>query len=293
VAGSVDSVLADAGFGAGLESAAERLRDATVRIRCNRTSAGAGVVWSNDGLIVTNAHVAMERTGEVRLADGRTTTGEVVASDPWRDLAALRVPLATPPPPVRGDDTMRAGDLVLAFGHPLGWDNAVSIGVLHATERIGGLGPPRWLRADVRLMPGNSGGPLADADGRLIGLNALVSRGLAFAVPTEAVDALLDADRPMLGVALRPAAVGRRGRRMFGMLVVDVTADSAAARSGVRTGDVIRSVDGLAIAAPSDIGQLMYAARAADHVALGVVREGRRIDVDVEVGRGPPGARAA
>lgn len=170
-----------------LAALAERLRRVTVRIQVDSAGEGSGIVWRQDGLVVTNAHVARGRGAGVRLPGGELVEARLVARDPSGDLAALSLPFggldtATPGDPA----TLRAGELVVALGHPLGVPNAVSLGVVHQVVR----GPddvPRWIAADIRLAPGNSGGPLAGVDGRIIGLNTLVAGGLGYAVPVSAV----------------------------------------------------------------------------------------------------------
>jgi serine protease Do len=182
-----------AGLDRSIELVARRLRDVTVQVLAGRASLGAGVVWQR-GLVVTNAHVA--RTAELRVAlpDGRLVAARLVARDPSRDLAALALapaaPVAAPVPAEPGDASrLRAGALVLAVGHPLGVTGALALGVLHAAARSA----DDWITADIRLAPGNSGGPLADATGRVIGINSMIVGGLGVAVPTAAVARFLEA----------------------------------------------------------------------------------------------------
>jgi serine protease Do len=182
-----------AGLDRSIELVARRLRDVTVQVLAGRASLGAGVIWQR-GLVVTNAHVA--RTAELRVAlpDGRLVAARLVARDPSRDLAALALapaaPVAAPVPAEPGDASrLRAGALVLAVGHPLGVTGALALGVLHAAARSA----DDWITADIRLAPGNSGGPLADAAGRIIGINSMIVGGLGVAVPTAAVARFLEA----------------------------------------------------------------------------------------------------
>jgi serine protease Do len=163
----------------------------TVRVQAGGSGEGAGVLWRSDGLILTNAHVAPSDAIRVRLSDGRSFDASLVARDPQLDLAALRIPggsyaaAETDESPV-----LRPGALVVAFGHPLGVQNALALGVVHhvATDDSG---EPRWIRADVRLAPGNSGGPLADALGHVVGINTLVAGGLGYALPLSVVSRFL------------------------------------------------------------------------------------------------------
>ena len=174
-----------------LAELAERLRRVTVRLRIGGAGEGSGVIWQSDGLVVTNAHVARAPRATVRMANGDTLEGRVVAREPALDLAALFTGARGLPAATLGDAArLRPGELVVALGHPLGVANALSLGVVHQLVRETGDGL-RWIAADLRLAPGNSGGPLADTDGRIVGINTLVAGGLGFAVPASLVNAFL------------------------------------------------------------------------------------------------------
>jgi serine protease Do len=171
---------------------ATTLRRSTVEVRDDGRGAGSGIIWQDDGLIVTNAHVARADHATVVLSDGRTFEGVVAARDRRRDLATIAIDLrgATVLTATLGHPTdLRAGDLVVALGHPLGVTGALAVGVVHTVEGRGGA--PRWIRADIRLAPGNSGGPLADVRGRVIGVNTLIANGLGVAVPITTVHRFL------------------------------------------------------------------------------------------------------
>jgi serine protease Do len=176
------------GVEAALGDIAERLRRVTVHVRSGGRSAGAGVVWLRSGVVVTNAHVAAGPRAEVVLPDGRALPARLVARDPRHDLAALAVDAGELPAALRVDARgLRAGELVIALGHPLGVAYAAALGVVHRAPS-GVRGPGGWLHADIRLAPGNSGGPLADTSGRVVGINAMIVGGLGIAVPTHLVE---------------------------------------------------------------------------------------------------------
>jgi serine protease Do len=158
-------------------------------------SCGAGVVWRADGLVVTNAHVARSPTISVRTQQGREVAATFVALDPGDDLALLVAPELAAPPVVRGAlDSLRPGEIVLALGCPFGIPGALSVGVLHSIVRdtAGVGGNVRCICADVRLAPGNSGGPLATITGEVIGINTMVAGGLGLAIPASTIESFVD-----------------------------------------------------------------------------------------------------
>src|SRR5579862_7811870 len=168
----------------GFGEIAERLRRSTAQITTGDGGMGSGVIWNSDGLILTNAHVARTAEVQVELWDGRRFRAPVTARDPRRDLAALRIDAPDLEPAVAGDSTaLRPGEVVLAIGNPLGFSGALSAGVVHSVGRLPGMGRQVWIRANLRLAPGNSGGPLAESRGRVVGINTAVINGLGVAAP--------------------------------------------------------------------------------------------------------------
>ena len=163
-----------------LEAVTAALRASTVRVHDGRRGSGSGVVWS-DGVVVTNAHVVRSAYATVELAGGRRSEARLLARDAARDLAVLRIAETDlVPVAVRDAATLAPGELVVAVGNPFGLVGALSTGLVQRCNA-------RWVIADVRLAPGNSGGPLADACGRVVGINSMVAGGLALAVPSNAV----------------------------------------------------------------------------------------------------------
>jgi serine protease Do len=166
---------------------ATALRRVTVELTDTGRGVGSGVVWAPER-VVTNAHVAAARPlVKVRRGDGASLDGRVLARDRHADLALLSVPgLGLPAATVGPADELRVGALLLAVGHPFGVRGALTTGIVHAMGRIGG-DQRSWIVGDLRLAPGNSGGPLADARGRVVGINAMIVGGLALAIPASEV----------------------------------------------------------------------------------------------------------
>ena len=158
----------------------------------NQGSAATGIVWGRSGIVVTNAHCV--RNGEdpeivTRLG---TRRGSLLAIAGDQDLAAISVTgLAGPTLKIRDANALETGELLFAYGHPLGVRDALSMGVLHTVVRHRN-GEPTYVVADVRLAPGNSGGPLVDAEGRLVGINHMVVNGLGVAIPATTVARFVD-----------------------------------------------------------------------------------------------------
>jgi serine protease Do len=172
-------------IGTELAAVADRLRAITVKVRSGNLGIGAGTIWRSDGLIITNAHVATRSRSIVELPDGRVFTAIRTHFDPQQDLAALQIAATDLPAAQMGDvDRLRVGSLVMAVGNPLNDPGAVTTGTIYANQ-------PSSIVADVQLYPGNSGGPLADCLGRVVGINAMIVDGLAVAIPIAKVAGLL------------------------------------------------------------------------------------------------------
>jgi serine protease Do len=217
----------------GFGEIAERLRRVTAQVFAGNRGMGSGVVWSSDGHVLTNAHVARSADAQVELWDGSRYEATVAARDPRRDLAILRLKAQRLESAQPGDSgALRPGEVVLAVGSPLGFAGALSTGVVHSVGPITGMGSQRWIRANVRLAPGNSGGPLANAQGMIVGINTAILNGLGIAAPiSSALDLLRRGPRPALGVTLRPHPAG--------MLILGVEPGSPADASSLRAGDLV------------------------------------------------------
>jgi serine protease Do len=222
----------------------EQLRRSTVLIHAGSRGAGSGVIWSSDGLLVTNAHVVRGSHPIVQLWDGREFEAVTQSRDPRRDLAQLRIDAANLPAGSPADSSrVRPGELVIAIGNPLGFVGALATGVIHGVGPVRGLGAHSWIQADVRLAPGNSGGPLADARGRIVGINTMVAGRLALAIPSNAVRDFLSAGPAdgWLGITVHPAFIARPAPRgkAFGLVVLEVEPGSPAALASLLQGDIL------------------------------------------------------
>ena len=172
----------------------DRLQQVTVEVY-SPGGGGAGILWAPD-LVVTNAHVARASYVRVGLADDRQVEAHLVSVDRRADLALLRMPRAGVAPAALADsDALRVGALVVALGHPLGLRRTLTAGVVHAfaPSLPGGR---RWIHADLRLAPGNSGGPLADTAGQVVGINTMIAGDLALAIPINDVRRFVAATVP-------------------------------------------------------------------------------------------------
>jgi serine protease DegQ len=258
---------------------------------------GSGVIWDASGVIVTNHHVvAGTRRVEVVFATGERADAEVQASDRLTDLAVLRVDRNNLPAAVFADDLPEVGELAVAIGNPLGFENTVTAGIvsgLHRSIPSGGLTPSLvdLIQTDAPISPGNSGGALVDGDARVIGINVAyippearaVSIGFAIPSPSvvDAVEQLLDTgevQHAFLGVEpadLTPQLAERFGiARDEGVLVFRVVVNSPAEAAGLEPGDVLVSVDGAPIRAVEDLLAVLRQHKPGDRLAFQIDRDG-------------------
>ncbi|MDH3944202.1 MAG: trypsin-like peptidase domain-containing protein [Anaerolineae bacterium] len=173
-----------------LNDLVDRLQRSLVLVHGRAGGAGAGVIWSTDGLVLTNAHVISGARAHLTLSDDRRAEGRLLARDPDVDLALLRLDIDSLHPVAVGDSNkLRPGELVFAIGHPWGQRAAVTSGIISHLALANTRGPRREIpviRTDARLAPGNSGGPLANAAGEVIGINTMIVGGdQGFAIPSS------------------------------------------------------------------------------------------------------------
>jgi Do/DeqQ family serine protease len=278
-------------------------------------SLGSGVIVDAGGLVVTNFHV-INGADQIRvsLADRREFEADVVLKDSRTDLAVLTLKGARERFPVieMGDsDDLQVGDVVLAIGNPFGVGQTVTQGIVSALARtqVGITDYQFFIQTDAAINPGNSGGPLVDMTGRMVGINTAIfsrtggSQGIGFAIPVDMVKIVVASartggsavKRPWLGAKLQtvtPDMVGSLGlKRPAGALVVSVTKGSPAARAGLRTRDVVVSVDGQAVDDPGAF-EYRFATRPLGRTAqLGIVRSGREARLTIALEAAPAGPR--
>lgn len=268
-------------------------------------SIGSGVIVDADGYIVTNAHVV---SGAVRIKvafadtpsrnDAGGNTGEIesaeakiVGVDTESDLAVLKVDRkGLTALKFMNSDRLRQGDLVLAFGAPMGLANSMSLGIVSAPARsLGEQNPMVYVQTDASINPGNSGGPLVGMNGLLVGLNTFIlsqsggNEGLGFAIPANTVrDVYLqvrkngEVKRGELGITVQDItlvmAKGLSLARDHGVVIADIDPDSSADRVGLRRGDVLVSMDGKAIVSASQLENRIFRRQAGDRVQMALLR---------------------
>lgn len=278
-------------------------------------SLGSGFLVTADGYIVTNNHVINPPEGHtkledvtVTLSDGTEYPAKVVGTDPTSDLAVLKITRKKPFPFVRfGNSTKaRVGDWVIAIGNPFGLGGTVTSGIISAVYRnTGGGAFDRYIQTDAPINRGNSGGPLFDMHGNVIGINNAIyspsggSVGIGFAIPASdaapVVNALIHGQkivRGYLGVAITPItddyadALGIPHNR--GAFIQSVVKGQAAAKAGLKEGDVVLSVDGKAVTKDNSLSYLVANIKPGTTVPLTYYRDGHQHTVNVTMGKRPP-----
>jgi serine protease Do len=270
-----------------------------------RRGAGTGFIIDPSGYILTNHHVIADSTRiSVRLTDGRTLRGERIGSDPDTDIALIKVDTPRPlPHAALGDsDSLRVGEWVLAIGNPLAYEHTVTVGVVSFIGRkLFDRSLDRYIQTDAAINFGNSGGPLINARGEVIGINAAISSrasNIGFAVPINQATAILSqlrehghVSRGFIGVT--PKTVDADLQRSLslktsaGVLVQDVTSGSPGDRAKLRLYDVIVAVDGRPVTTDDELIQTIASRKPGTTVTLQIVRDGRAMTVPVKLAERP------
>jgi serine protease Do len=270
---------------------------------------GSGVIVSADGYLLTNHHVVRDAEKvKVELSDRRSLDAKVVGVDPASDLAVLKIDAkGLPVLPFGDSDALRVGDVVLAFGNPLGVGQTVTMGIVSAKGRATGVGDGSFedfLQTDAAINQGNSGGALVSASGQLVGINSQIlspsggNIGIGFAIPSRMAERVMtelvnggEVHRGQLGVTVQgitsDIAQSLGLAEVKGALVSAVTKDSPAGRAGLERGDVIVSVDGQSVADGNSLRNRIASTKPGTSVTLGLVRDGREKTVRATLGQVP------
>ena len=297
-----------------LTAAVDRAARSVVAIHARPRIAASGIYW-RDGIVVAASHtIRKEQEITIALPNGTRTTASLVGRDGGTDLAVLRLDAAPAGsaslPDLAPPDALRVGTLVLAVGRPGDDGVSTSLGIISAVSdrwrTWSGGEIDRFVRLDLSIYDGFSGGALVDADGRIFGVNwSALGRGTALTIPAANVERVVDAlltrghvARAYLGVAMQPAhltsALAERLRLddPRGVLVVMVESDSPADRAGLLVGDLIVAAGGRSVAEPQDVAELLGAEQVGAALELSVVRGGERRSLTVTVGERAPAAEA-
>src|SRR6266702_1703454 len=264
---------------------------------------GSGFVFTPDGFILTNSHVVHDATRiEAAFADGRRVGAHLVGDDPETDLAVLRVEPATHAAAELGDSgTLRVGQLVIAIGNPLGFESTVTAGVVSALGRsfrsVTGRLIDDVIQTDAALNPGNSGGPLVDSRGTVVGVNTAVilpAQGICFAVGINTAKFVTGQlirqgkiRRGRIGVAGQNVSLARLVVRAHGLdaksgvLVTGVDRDSPAERAGLRSGDIIVGLGGKPVTGIDDLHRLLASDRIGIQTTVTVLRKAERLALPI------------
>ena len=272
------------------------------------TGLGSGVIISPRGYVLTNHHVVEAADEiEVGLANGKKLCARLVGSDPESDLAVLQIQAEGLPVITFGDDQgLRLGDIVLAIGNPLGVGQTVTMGIVSGLHRTGlGINTfENFIQTDAAINQGNSGGALIDTAGNLVGINTAIlsqtggSIGIGFAIPastarsvTESIIAKGSVVRGWIGVEAqeitRELAESFKLPGTEGALIANVIAGGPAARAGVKSGDVLRAVDGKRVGNPGEMLNLVAALAPGQSSKLTLWRAGQELVLTIEVGTRP------
>src|SRR5438067_1181537 len=305
-----DATLLDA-YSRAVTAAVARVRPSVVHIRVERRGrrgqaregAGSGFIITPDGYLITNSHVAGGASAlQATLPDGRTVDGELVGDDPDSDLAVVKIGADGLSYGRLGDSTrVRIGQVAIAIGSPYGFQHTVTAGIVSALGRSmrGATGRllDNIIQTDAALNPGNSGGPLVDSAGAVIGVNTAVilpAQGICFAIASNTAERVAIAliregrvRRAYLGISAQDLPLLRRVVRHFdlpresGARVEALTRDSPAALAGIRVGDIIVALDGMAIAGVDDLQRVLTGGRIGDAVRVSVLRRDQRLELPV------------
>ena len=284
-------------FSSGLAEMIEQAQASVVQVRRGDRGAGTGVIWQAKGGIITNHHV-IAHTGSkilVELRDGRTLEARIVDSDPTLDVALLNVQADDlTAVPFADSSKLRVGELVFAIGNPWGQRGVVTAGIVSALSKVKMRNSNRqleYIKSDVQLAPGNSGGPLLNAQGHVIGINAMIMGGdLSVAIPSNVVStwvAQLPLARITLGVQIQPAELPTKiqqelaNEQTLGLLVVGIVEGGLAELAGLLVGDVLIDIENKSLGDAATLRAVLVQNSSQETVRLRVLRGGVVQEIDV------------
>jgi serine protease Do len=265
---------------------------------------GSGVIVDPAGYIVTNNHV-VERAAkiEVQLSDGRKKIAEVIGSDPLTDIAVVKIDADNLVAAQWGDsDKLEVGALVWAIGNPFGLDRSVTFGIISAKGRPGANPFQNYLQTDAAVNPGNSGGPLVNIEGKVVGINTAIVgpayQGVSFSIPSNEAHKVYErikedgkVARGWLGVAPDPLTLELAKQlkltELRGALVKEVDPDGPAKKAGIQIGDVIIEWNGQSIDTPAILSPIVAATKIGSTAKAVIMRDGKRMEIDVQVEERP------
>jgi S1-C subfamily serine protease len=277
-------------FSSGLAEMIEQAQASVVQVRRGDRGAGTGVIWQAKGGIITNHHVIAHAGSKilVELRDGRTLEARIVDSDPTLDVALLNVPADDlTAVPFADSSKLRVGELVFAIGNPWGQRGVVTAGIVSALSKVKMRNSNRqleYIKSDVRLAPGNSGGPLLNAQGHVIGINAMIMGGdLSVAIPSNVVSnwvAQISQVRITLGVQIQPTELPTKiqqelaNEQTLGLLVVGIIEGGLAELAGLLVGDVLIDIENKPLGDAATLRAVLVQSSSQETVRLRVLRGG-------------------
>lgn len=277
---------------------------------------GSGFIIKSDGLVLTNAHVVNGAdTVTVTLKDGRNLTGRVLGADELTDVAVVKIQASNlPTVNIGNSEQLRPGEWAIAIGNPLGLDNTVTAGIISATGRSSSdVGVPDkrigFIQTDAAINPGNSGGPLLNQQGQVVGMNTAIiggAQGLGFAIPINRAQQIATqlvaggkVNHPYLGIQMTTLTpdlketINRESNGSIslqaerGVVITGVASNSPAARAGIRTGDVIQSINGRQIQTADDVQQAVETSQIGVSLPVAVSRNGENLTISIRPGEFP------
>ena len=307
---TAESDVATTPVGGGVTRVVRRVEPSVVTVLLPR-GVGSGVVYREDGIIVTNEHVVRGQDQvQIAFADGQRMPGDVLATDAFVDIAVVRVDRDDLPVPEYRTELPDVGQVAVVIGSPLGFENTVTAGIISGLHRdipgsasLGTQALVDLIQTDAAISPGNSGGALADIEGRIVGLSeayippAAGAESLGFAIPAETVvrvaDELLEdgrAEHAYLGVQfgrLTDQIAAELGVERRGALVLGVEPGGPAARAGVEPGDVVVAVDGERVRTVEQVLSALRQSSPGDELSMTIGREGQPLELEVRLSNRP------